>query len=376
MLCRRRVLHVMRTTGFSGAERHLAQLTADLRELGWASTVVVPTPGPDGVLPFVEALETAGAAVRALTMRYDASIPLLGILARALRSDGQFDVVNTHLIHADWHGGAVARLRGHRPGMPALVTSKHNHDPFRTAALFRPFETAFLRRADASIAISRSLAEFTERWGGVRPEIVLYGLPAKKAPPDVPRRAEGPRRLLAVGRLEPQKGFDVLIDAVATALAGGANVDLRIAGDGSLRDALAARIAGAGIGGRIVLLGHRVDVAELMLQSDLLVHPARWEGFGLVLLEAMRAGLPVLATAVSAIPEVVVDGTTGTLVPPDDHASLAREIVRLSDDDEALRRMGRAAYRRLVDNFTPAATAVRTVDVYERALARAASLAP
>lgn len=359
---RRRVLHVIRTDGLSGAERHLARLVADMRPLGWFADVLVATPNPDRVARFVALLLDAGAGVRIVPMRRDIS-PRLGLaLARTLRGR-RHDVVHTHLVHADWHGGLVGLL-GHRA---ALVCTKHNHDPFRTRRAFAVLERAWVRRAQATIAISESLAEFVARWTESRPIVVHYGLVPGPAPPPVPRGRAG-LRLLAAGRLERQKGFDVLIDAVARARAGGADVQVDICGEGSQRAALRACIEGRGVGDRVRLLGQRDDVPELMLAADALVHPARWEGFGLVLLEAMRAGLPVLATRVGAIPEVVADERSGLLVEPDDPAALAAAMARLASDRGRLARLGAAGRQRLAERFAPERTAERTRAVYEQAL--------
>jgi glycosyltransferase involved in cell wall biosynthesis len=108
-----------------------------------------------------------------------------------------------------------------------------------------------------------------------------------------------------------------------------------------------------------------------MRDADVLVHPARWEGFGLVLLEAMRAGLPIVATRVGAIPEVVRDGVTGLLVPPDDPAALAQAIARLCADAGAAARMGSAGFERLREEFSPGRMAAETLAVYEAAARRA-----
>jgi glycosyltransferase involved in cell wall biosynthesis len=358
----RRVLHVVRTDGLSGAERHLAVLVEELATQGWACDVLVAAPAPERVEGFASLLRDAGATVRVLRAPRDASVALLRALVAALRS-GRYDVVHSHLVHADWHlglAGSVTRTRS------ALVSTKHNHDPFRTRRGFREGEALWVRRSAATIAISDSLADFVERWSGRRPLTVHYGLPAGPPPAAVPRTDAAPRELLAVGRLEDQKGFDVLIDAVAAA---GDGVRVRIAGEGTKRAALERRIAEREVEDRVQLLGQRADVPALMAQADAFVHPARWEGFGLVLLEAMRAGLPVLASSVGAIPEVVVDGETGLLVPPDDVAALTSGLRRLQDE-ALLARLGRAGRRRLEESFPPALMGARTAEVYAAVVER------
>jgi glycosyltransferase involved in cell wall biosynthesis len=176
------------------------------------------------------------------------------------------------------------------------------------------------------------------------------------------------RRLLAVGRLEPQKGFDVLVDAVAILRRQGVDVKLDIAGEGGERARLTAQIARAGLEAHVALLGRREDVAALMRGADAFVHPARWEGFGLVLLEAMSAGLPIVATAVGAIPEVVADGETALLAPPDSPEAFAAAVAGLVADPVLARRLGVGGYERLSTRFTPVEMARRTAAVYASAL--------
>jgi glycosyltransferase involved in cell wall biosynthesis len=117
------------------------------------------------------------------------------------------------------------------------------------------------------------------------------------------------------------------------------------------------------------LLGRVPDVAAWLRRADLLVHPARWEGFGLALLEAMLASKPVVATNVSSIPEIVADGETGLLVPPDDAPALAAAVIRALDEPGGYGEQGRA---RAESEFSVARMADRTLALYER-VARAPS---
>jgi glycosyltransferase involved in cell wall biosynthesis len=115
----------------------------------------------------------------------------------------------------------------------------------------------------------------------------------------------------------------------------------------------------------VTLLGPHGDVDELMRSSDAFVHTARWEGFGLVLLEAMRAGLPVVATRVAAIPEVVEDGVTGILVPPDDPWALADAVLALVRSPDRARELGVAGHARLREHFSPDAMGRGVARVYD-----------
>jgi glycosyltransferase involved in cell wall biosynthesis len=130
------------------------------------------------------------------------------------------------------------------------------------------------------------------------------------------------------------------------------------------------------VGDRVHLPGHRADARALLDAADVFVLPSRHEGMPLALLEAMDAGLPVVATRVPGCTEVVVDGVTGLLVPPGNPPALAAAIARLLADPALRRRMGRAGRLRYLESFTSACMAARTAAVYERELARAASTVP
>lgn len=167
-------------------------------------------------------------------------------------------------------------------------------------------------------------------------------------PLDVPRRAAhtGPVTLLSVGRLRAPKDFATLIRAMA-----GVEARLRIAGDGPDRPALEAEIDRLGLTG-VELLGTRDDVPELLAGSDVFVLASESEGLPMSVLEAMAAGLPVVASAVGGVPELVVDGETGVLVPPGDSAALARAITRLVSDPALRDRLGHAGRQRAEREFS------------------------
>ena len=140
----------------------------------------------------------------------------------------------------------------------------------------------------------------------------------------------------------PQKGLDVAVRALPAIRASHPDAVLVIAGEGPEREALETLARELGVGDALFLPGRAGDVAALLERAELLVHPSRWEGFGLVLLEAMLAARPIVATRVSSIPEIVVDGETGVLVPPDDAQALAAAAIRVLDDPGSLGAAGRA----------------------------------
>ena len=283
----------------------------------------------------------------------DVDPALLARLVRALRAD----VVHTHLVHADLYGGAAAKLRGAK-----LVSTKHNDDPFRRGP-FRHVERQLARMADRVITITDALRDFTVEHVGVsesKVQTIHYGLDDLpqawgENPPD--RVPAGARVLLSTARLTQQKGIDVAIRALP-ALPD--DMVLVVLGEGPERGRLEALARQLGVERRVFLLGRVPDVAAWLHRATVYVHPARWEGFGLGVLEAMHAALPVVATRASSLPELVVDGETGILVPVDDPEALTAAILRALDEPQ----LGAAGRGRAVSEFSVARMADRHTSLY------------
>jgi glycosyltransferase involved in cell wall biosynthesis len=345
-----RVMHVHRIRGIGGSERHLLTLLPALAERGVDPIFVgLDDPAWDAA-DFYGALQVP--AVRIMSPR-DFDPLLLVRLARTLRAD----IVHTHLVHADVYGGLAARLRGTH-----LVSTKHNDDPFRIGP-FRFVERGLSRLTDRIVTITDALHRFTVDQVGVpadKVETIHYGLDGVpdawgvNPPDDVP---EGARVLLAVARLTDQKGIDVAIRALAELPD---DTVLVVLGEGPERATLLRLARDLGLESRVFLLGRVPDVAAWLGRATVLVHPARWEGFGLGVLEAMLAGLPVVATNVSALPELIVDGETGVLVEPNDAAALARGIARALDRPE----LGAGGLERARSEFSVGRMADRTAALY------------
>ena len=351
-----KVLHIHRIGGIGGSERHLltllpalAERRVDVRFLGLDDRARAPD-------PFYEQLTVPFERVPAPR---DVDPLLAARVARTVRR-ARPEIVHTHLVHADVYGAVAARV---------LVSTKHNDDPFR-AGPFRVVEQLLARRAARVIAITEALARFQVERVGLPPEKLVtipYGLdslPRAWGENPSEHMPSGARVLLAVCRLEPQKGIDVAVRAFARVRKRDSDVELVVLGEGPERPRLEALARELGV--PVHLPGRVPDVASWLRRAALLVHPVRWEGFGLAVLEAMLAGLPVIASRVSSLPELVVDGETGVLVPPDDPEALAAGIAAALAAGE---RLGSAGLRRARERFSVARMADATVGVYERALA-------
>ncbi|HYO75605.1 MAG TPA: glycosyltransferase family 4 protein, partial [Thermoanaerobaculia bacterium] len=172
--------------------------------------------------------------------------------------------------------------------------------------------------------------------------------------------------LVTVSVLRPAKGIEFLLDAAKRV----DNAVFLILGDGNKREEWQALAAQQGIGDRVRWAGYRTDVDTILAGCDALVHPSLDDAFPTVLLEAMAAGLPVVATRVGGIPEIVNDGATGILVPPGDAEALASGIEELLSDRERMRRMGALATDSAITRFSTAAWVSRLTAVYDEVLRR------
>ncbi len=176
--------------------------------------------------------------------------------------------------------------------------------------------------------------------------------------------------VVTAGRLVPVKGHTYLITALAQVITEIPNIRLVFLGDGELRGELLGQAETLGLEKHVLFLGMRSDVPEIISCSDLFVLPSVNEGFGVVLLEAMVMKCPIVATNVGGVPEVVLDGETGILVPLKDPAQLARGIIRLLKDRPLAFQMAECGYQRLKACFDIRETVSKTENLYRELLER------
>ncbi|HOW84475.1 MAG TPA: glycosyltransferase [Candidatus Aminicenantes bacterium] len=237
----------------------------------------------------------------------------------------------------------------------------------------RPVLLAAFRSAAACFVLGRVFRDemAAERPGRV---FVLPNCVADPAGPDGAARPGGQARILFLSNIEESKGVMTLLRAALLVLAEAPGVTFSIAGpwrDRAIRREVEGFLAAHGLGRSVVLAGEAYGEAKtrIMAEHDIFVLPSRREAMSLAVLEAMRAGLPVVTTGVGAMAEAVEDGVTGFLVPPDDPAALARRLLELARDAELRSAMGRAGRSRYEREFTPAAYERRVCDILARLLA-------
>ncbi|MCZ2820213.1 glycosyltransferase family 4 protein [Modestobacter sp. VKM Ac-2977] len=292
------------------------------------------------------------------------------------RATAGAELVHAHGLRAGLVAAVARALAGQR--RRPLVLTLHNALPegggLRRRVL-QAAERATIRGADVVLAASGDLADNARRLGArdvrVAPVSAPPLGPARRDRREVRRELglDDDRRplVVAIGRLHPQKGYESLLDAVGR---WSADPRLRpaplvaIAGDGPLSDELSRRIAAEGL--PVTLLGRRTDVADLLGAADACVLPSVWEARSLTAQEALRAGTPLVATAVGGIPELV--GDAAELVPAGDAAALAETVARVLTDPAEIARLGAAGPRQAATWPDEAATAAALVDLYRELL--------
>jgi glycosyltransferase involved in cell wall biosynthesis len=327
-----------------GAQTFAATLTAGLVD---RYAITVAAHGPGGAL--ADACRAQGIPFRHVERLVRDPSPADDLAAigelRALVRDERPALVQLNSAKA----GALARLAMAGLRVPVVYTVHGWSFSGRQGvdgAAYLTIERVCAPLTTAVVCVSRFDHDLALRRRAVparRLRVIHNGV----AVPDAPRaRGAWPEWpvLVSVARLAPPKDLGLLLEALARPEA--SSFGLRVIGDGPGRAALEARVHALGLGDRVELLGERDDVAEQLAAADAFVLPTRWEGLPYSILEAMAAGLPVVASQVGGIPEEVTDGTTGLLVPRDDAAALAGALAELGRDGARARALGRAGHER------------------------------
>lgn len=271
-------------------------------------------------------------------------------------------------VHAGigWEGHELVRY-GKAAGLPVVRTE---HLPYLLTSVVQQAEyRAMLKSVDSRIAVSQAAFASCARQGNGQHSVVLNGIvPGKPAGSAAAARTAlglqtAEKIALTVARFTAQKGHDVLVAAAKTVVASHPDLKFVLVGTGPEQDAIAQAITEAGLDGSFILAGQRDDVADLMAAADLFVLPSHFEGLPLAVLEAMSAGVPVVATAVSGTLEAVGPNHP-FLAPAGDPAALAASILQALADPAAAQAAATQAKSRFAEHFTAQRMASETAAVY------------
>ncbi|MCZ7535451.1 MAG: glycosyltransferase family 4 protein [Acidimicrobiia bacterium] len=377
-----KILYVIDNLGPGGAERSLHELVPELRAAGTEVLVVSLDPASD--------LEVAGGARTYETRTLDAASPFGRVRElRALLRNERPDIVHTSLFRSNVTG-RLAAVRTGAVVMTSLVNTSYEPERLRDAnvrrsrlALARAVDGFTARHLTAHFhAITEAVKESAVRNLRIRADrvtVIERGRDRARLGIPSPERRERARAALGIAgdaqvvvniaRQDPQKNQAVLVGAFERLAGANPDAVLVIAGRrGYASEELDALLARSAHADRIMMLGHREDVPEILAAADVFAFPSRYEGLGGAVIEAMALGLPVVASDLPALREVVVDGVTGVLARSEDAEALASALGRMLTDPRRAADMGARGLVRFEERFTLERSSARMIDLYRSLL--------
>jgi len=359
------VLYLITDLDVGGAERVLLETVRRLDRSRFRPTVCSLAP------PGAVASEFAQLGVPVFSLGMTGLRHLLGVrhLLRLLGRQ-RFDILHSHLFHAN----VLGRLAARWAGVPVVVSTIHVAEPRRWHLLVDRW-TAPL--ASQLVAVSAGVRAHVVERAHLPAERILvihngvdvsrFSLPRGgfRSSAGIPPECT---LITTVGRLDTQKGLPYLLESARLVTRGRPHVRFLVVGEGPHRRDLVRHRDRLGLKGRVWFLGFRPDVPQILADSDIFVLASLWEGMPIVLLEALAAGLPVAATDVPGVTEVIADGETGLVVPVKDVEALAGALCRLLDEPDLRRSLAQAGRRRAEDEFGWEKVVATTMALYERLL--------
>ena len=307
-------------------------------------------------------------------------------MLRNLMRKGSFDILHTHMSKAALLGALVGLTNRN----VIVVNTGHNFGYIAMPQIWKKaifwaydrFISSFAH--DATVAVSQTVADMAlsghliprKRLHVIQNGVRLSRFEAANPPPEGlkaellgPSYSDGPL-ILCVARLVWFKGLHTLVSALPAIASAHPDARVLVVGDGELREELVRQARDMGVENTIVFVGERNDVPDLLRIADLFVLPSVSEGMPISILEAMANRLPVVATNVGGIPELVRDGETGELVPSGDPHSLARAVIELLSNPDRMQAAGAAARTRLETHFSQEIMVAKTEKLYQNLLER------
>lgn len=359
------ILHTESSLGWGGQENRTLYECMGLKRLG-ARPLVLCKPASKLRARAIE----AGIEVFCHNMRSNLDISALRHIMRIVKAES-VDCICTHSGDDSLLGAVAGRLSSRRP---AVVRTRHLALPITS-------KITYSRLPHKVVTVSEFVRNYLVHDKGIdasRVVCIPTGVDMQRFDPDSTKETFRAELGLAadavvvgvVAILRRKKGHHVLLQAIPAILAKVPGAVFVFAGNGPQKDNIEGQIKELGIGKNVRLLGLRPDIPAVLKGLDLFVLPTLQEALGTSILEASAMNKPVVASAVGGVPEVVREGITGALVPPEDPAALAAAIIRLLRDRTQLCRMGQAGRRMVEEGYTTGQMAERMFNLYNELAAR------
>jgi glycosyltransferase involved in cell wall biosynthesis len=364
-----KILHLIDSAGLYGAERVLLHLAEEQKRGGLLPVIASIGKKGEGAKPLEMAAAQRGIAVAPFRMRPGPNLSGVRKILEFARQE-KVDLLHSH----GYKGNILFGLLPARFRRMPLLTTLHGWTGTRRLsriALYEWLDRQMLPRLDAVVVVCRSMG--AHPWIAARNlplHVVCNGIPApgrkveNRLEPGILQFCRGHFTIGAIGRLSPEKGFAQLIAAFKTVVEADRTARLLILGEGSERPALEAQIRGLDLDGNVSLPGFRTGAADYLPHFDLFVLPSLTEGLPLSVLEAMLAGVPVLATRVGAVPELLEEGMAGFLVA--DAGCLAAAIGKIRREAPEARQRADRARRRVQEHYSSSRMADGYMAVYRQ----------
>lgn len=354
---RGRIAHLIGGLDRGGAQSQLYRTATALQRRGWPQTVVVLDRGGEWKAP----LESAGVQVFEVP-RHLFKPWRFWQLRRCLMRERP-DLIMSWSPHAALYARWLPGLGRVRRVFNVRGDLAVDSNTGRAADHLLRWYRGPLERADLVVANSRCVLDVLREHGiAVADALVIANIvPARGRA--APASASGPARIVAAGALKALKSYDVLLRALALLAGEGRSFELILAGDGPQRAGLERLAAELGLRERVRFLGGIDDIPGLLAGAQIFAHPSRSESLSNAILEAMAEGLPVVACRVGGNAEIVADGETGLLVPPDRPDLLAAALRRLLDDPPLRARLGQSGLRAVRESCDESAVVRRYEEV-------------
>lgn len=360
----RRLLILTDEMEVGGTQRQIVELAKHLDRSTFHVSVVYFRNGS----PYVDELRDAGVEVTCIPKRWKIDPGFFLRLCRYVRQ-GEFDLVHGFSFIGEFWGWLANLVAGHGRFIASARSVYEWYSPLQWS-----IKRLITLNAAALVANSRAGAEFAALQMGVRQSSVQVVYNGMRIPAEVERRtsnstrADDEFRILFIGRLVSHKNIPCLLRAFELVLHERPGSKLDIVGDGPDRAGLERLVEELGIAGGVVFHGEQINIVPFLLQSDAFVCSSFREGLSNAIMEAMSAGVPVVASNVGGNCELVTHQETGLLFPPDDHESLGAMLCDLAADPALRTRLGAAAQESVRRFHDPRRMAAEMESIYERCL--------
>lgn len=369
-----KILHLINTLSAGGAELHLLTLCRHLKRQGLEPVVACLREQVGGSRSLRDDFEDEG--IRVIRLETDSRFDLRSISRLAgLVAKERPNILHTHLPRADI-AGACRRLL--HPSVPWICSVHDIHDNSWSGRWTLPIFNFIWRRADRVIAISHAVKDWLVKDRAVPAEkvsVIHYGIEAERfsqSRSDLAQEWVLEDKLVigAIGRLEPRKGHDCLLYAIAELKKIVPGVSLLIAGHDpwGYGKELQSLIEQLDLSREVRLVGFQSDIAAFLGAIDIFAFATQSEGFGQVVIEAMAAGKPVVASKIAPLTEIIREGETGVLVSRDDPRAFADAIAWLFTHPDQAREMGKRGQARVYNHFSAGKMAAKTLLLYDDVL--------